>query len=144
MPSGGRGLDGRGDRVDRRVERCRVGLAAEPPLGEQVEGAKHAAQIRIRRQRADERLGRDHVVREFLHLGAGEEEDPVALEERPAARHPHIAEKPGLRRQARSQCRGRIGRLVRGRRVHHHDQQADVPRERPVQFRLGLPPREVG
>ncbi len=76
-----RGLDRVGEDREGVVELGALGLAELDALGREIERIEEAAQARVRRQRADQRLRRDELVGEACTSSFDRNSMPFSLEE---------------------------------------------------------------
>src|SRR6185437_8345543 len=79
--SGERRLGGLVDRREGGIDALGVDAALRRALRGKVEGIEHAAQARISGERAYQRLRRDDLVGEVLHVLLGEKKQAILLEE---------------------------------------------------------------
>ncbi len=103
----------------------------------------HAAQARIGRERSQERLCGDDLLRRARHFFHGGEQQSGAVEERPAVRASQRMERSRIGgKPLRQCCGGLLGDVGRGA-VDDHGNHGHALRKRFGEFDLALPPRQV-
>ncbi len=135
------------DRVADRGQRRRQGRQRRiAVLHAQKRGAERvgqAAQARIGGDAADQPLVLDHRVRQALDVGDREQQQAVAIEERPAIGADDAGEQRVIgRHPGRERCGGAFG-LFRRSPVDHHRDQVRVLRKLLVERNFALAPRKL-
>src|SRR5579883_1382312 len=144
MLAGERRLGGGGHGVKGSMEVLAFGFAMFYALGREIERIEYAAQTRVGRQRADERLGGNDLIREGLDVLFGQEQQSVLLEEAAALGNLDISEQRLFLLQRFSKLCGGILGLIRRLSVDDDHQKIHGLRECLLQRRLPLSPRELG
>ena len=120
------------------------GLAGPDALGAEGEGPHQAAQARIGGERAEEGLLGDELLGRPGELVGGQEQEPVAVEERAAIRLPDAAQQVVVRPERLRQPVGRLGGPLGRIAVDDDEHQVRSLRERLVEGGFVQAPGHVG